>query len=46
MYDDDDDDDDMAIVKIQWELPWDVKKVSVTGTGCLWEFKTTEFVWE
>ena len=26
--------------------PRDVKKVSVTGAGHLWECKNTEFVWE
>ena len=26
--------------------PWYAKKVSVTGAGCLLEFKNTDFVWE
>ena len=26
--------------------PWDIKKGYITGAGCLWECKNTEFVWQ
>lgn len=26
--------------------PWGLKKVSITGAGCLQECKNTEFIWE